>query len=157
MHISKCTHNFPLQLASPLNIFWVPEWLVRTWEMILVVLFLGCSSNTALPDSTKLIRQMVGRLVTCVCVCKGWVVGKWVMWWNTWQRWLGSPIVKYQYNVWFDVWFYVWISHVRCFILSIKSLFVFVFITFCPDESLNARKSFDNKNSTIKQIESESI
>ena len=35
------------------------------------VLFLGCSSNTALPDSKKLIRQMVGRLVTCVRVGEG--------------------------------------------------------------------------------------
>ncbi len=29
----------------------------------------GCSSNTALPDSTKFIKQMVGRLVTYVDMC----------------------------------------------------------------------------------------
>ncbi len=79
-------------------------------------------------------------------------------WLRLWLFFASSNFTLFTFfSVWFDVWFYVWISHVRCFILSIKSLFVFVFITFCPDESLNARKSFDNKKSTIKQIESESI
>ena len=33
--------------------------------MTLVEPFLGCSNRTGLPERTKLMRQMVGRLVTC--------------------------------------------------------------------------------------------
>jgi len=44
----------------------LPAWLDRMWEMIFAGPFLDCSSDTDLPDKTKLIRQMVGRLVTCL-------------------------------------------------------------------------------------------
>ena len=43
----------------------VPPWLVSTCEMTLLEPFLGCSNKTGLPERTKLMRQMVGRLVTC--------------------------------------------------------------------------------------------
>ena len=33
--------------------------------MTLLEPFLGCSNKTGLPERTKLMRQMVGRLVTC--------------------------------------------------------------------------------------------
>ena len=43
----------------------LPPWLESTCEMTLVEPFLGCSNRTGLPERTKLMRQMVGRLVTC--------------------------------------------------------------------------------------------
>ena len=43
----------------------LPPWLESTCEMTLVEPFLGCSNKTGLPERTKLMRQMVGRLVTC--------------------------------------------------------------------------------------------